>query len=61
MEKPTELTETKMPTRRDVAVGTGNPAQGKPRPAFVTFMESLRLDGIDITREVDRFRDVRLE
>ncbi|WP_192798391.1 hypothetical protein [Brucella intermedia] len=50
-----------MPTWRDVAVGTGNPAQGKPRPAFVTFMESLRLDGIDITREVDRGSDVRLE
>lgn len=32
----------------------------KPRAPFVEFMESLRLDGLDLERDADRGRDVEL-
>lgn len=32
----------------------------KPRAAFVEFMESLHLGGLDLEREMDRGRDVEL-
>ena len=32
----------------------------EPRLPFVDFMESLHLDGLDLTREPDRGRDVEL-
>ena len=35
-------------------------APEKPRAPFVTFMESLHLDGLDLDREMDRGRDVEL-
>jgi prevent-host-death family protein len=35
-------------------------APEKPRAPFVTFMESLHLDGLDLEREMDRGRDVEL-
>lgn len=35
-------------------------APGEPRLPFVPFMESLHLNGLDLTREPDRGRDVEL-
>ncbi len=35
-------------------------APRKPRVPFIRFMESLHLDGLDLTREQDRGRDVEL-
>lgn len=35
-------------------------APQKPRAPFVAFMESLHLEGLDLEREMDRGRDVKL-
>jgi antitoxin Phd len=35
-------------------------ARQEPRQPFVAFMESLHVDGLDLTRDTDRGRDIEL-
>jgi antitoxin Phd len=35
-------------------------APAKPRPALLSFLEGLRLDGLNLARDVDQGRDVEL-